>query len=683
MLFCSIASEDLNALDTLIVTVHGLRQVGIDARIPVSLLPKELSEANRYALLPIVTDKKPEPRDGFAIFGAHALSGQALSKLNRLHVPEGITCHAFGQFESEQSDIQTRARLSYVFGADPILHELDPPFGDGAAPQFATVGPPRVLAPGQPPRLLIDAPDLDDEANQRAIANLAVQRNFQIVVLSRGQGKAAFRKRFGSSIPVYHYTEVLPHSLAREADFLALFQVQRSHRFAQLITEFGASGRPILDCSRNQELSRGADKFVPAPLDLFLLPDFIRNQILPNLKKISALTREAFRTPFDPLVAFRDQRIEPAEAPARPTANTRKKIVFLPTNGVGLGHAQRCSQIAAKLDADRCEAQFAAFPSCMRMIKDNGFDVMPLVSRADGRAVKYENDLVNYARLTALAKDSDCFVFDGGYVHASVYHTLMTNTLKSAWIRRGLWLETQNNTIALDREKAFDRVIVPMEAFDELNETYSTGDRVRHVGPIVDRVDLTAKTRAKLRRDLGKQLGAKFKTLVVTMLGGGVAADRRAQIQAIAAELDRHDDLLHVVVVWPTALVDPSWYSWRNTRVVKTHRASVLTASSDLFISAVGYNSFHEVLYNKVPTIFMGQMNAYMDDQVRRAQAAVDRGLAELVEEHDLRQLALRIGAMLKGGNDKLRARLAEIDLPEPGNATAAAIIEELCNEQI
>ncbi len=681
MLFCNIASDDDDSVDTLIVTVHGLRRIGIDARVPTALLPDEFSEAKRFALLPLVTDSKPAPGDAFAIFGAHALSGQGLSRLDRLRIPKGVVCHAFGKFPTEQADIQTRARLSYIFGADPVIHQLDPPFGEGHAPLFATTEAARNISAGDRPRLLIDVPDLDKERIQRAVLYLAAQRNFEIVALTRGHGKAEFRKRHGAGVPVYHYSEVLPQSLARDTDVLALNRMQKSHRFTQLITEFGATGRPVLDCSHDQELSRVGDRYVPAPLDLWLLPEFLKNQILPNWSTISALTREAFRDVFDPREIFRDHMMDPAGSGADTARDTRKRIVFLPTNGVGLGHAQRCSQIARELDVSRHEAQFAAYPSCMRMIQDSGFDVMPLISRAPARTVKYENDLVNFARLLSVTKDADCFVFDGGYVHASVYNTLLTHELKSIWVRRGLWLETQNNHVALDREKAFDRVIVPLEAFDELNMTYSTGDKVRNVGPIVDRVDLSAKARNKLRRGLSKKFECEFKHLVVTMLGGGVAADRRAQIQSVAAELDSRDDVLHLVVVWPTAMVDPSWYTWRNTRVVKTHRASVLTAGCDLFISAVGYNSFHEVLYNRVPTIFMGQMNAYMDDQVRRAQAAVDRGLAELIEETDLRQLGLRIGALLNGGNEALRARLADLDLPEPGNAAAARIIEELCDE--
>ena len=46
------------------------------------------------------------------------------------------------------------------------------------------------------------------------------------------------------------------------------------------------------------------------------------------------------------------------------------------------------------------------------------------------------------------------------------------------WLRRGLWQAEQDNSIALDRAKVFSQVIVPTEAFDELNDHRWQGDRL-------------------------------------------------------------------------------------------------------------------------------------------------------------------------------------------------------------
>jgi UDP:flavonoid glycosyltransferase YjiC (YdhE family) len=93
----------------------------------------------------------------------------------------------------------------------------------------------------------------------------------------------------------------------------------------------------------------------------------------------------------------------------------------------------------------------------------------------------------------------------------------------------------------------------------------------------------------------------------------------------------------------------------------------------------VGYNSFHEAMYNRVPTIFMAQMAQYMDDQQARAMAAVSRGCADIVSPDEMLSLRHKISAFLDGGQGaEIRAALTELTLPEPGNAEAARLIMEL-----
>ena len=112
---------------------------------------------------------------------------------------------------------------------------------------------------------------------------------------------------------------------------------------------------------------------------------------------------------------------------------------------------------------------------------------------------------------------------------------------------------------------------------------------------------------------------------------------------------------------------------------MQTHHASALVSAADLFVTATGYNCFHEAVYNQVPAIFVPQMAARMDDQRARAMAAVERGCASIVEPHEMLTLHTLVRAHLDEGHDAVvRANLAALTLPEPGNAHAARIIEEL-----
>jgi hypothetical protein len=303
---------------------------------------------------------------------------------------------------------------------------------------------------------------------------------------------------------------------------------------------------------------------------------------------------------------------------------------------------------------------------------------MPLLGRSALHAQSHEHDLGNYLRLRALCEGARTLVFDGGFVFDSVYRTLVETGARGVWIRRGLWQPGQDNSLALDREKAFDRVIVPTEAFEELNTAYSRGSHLLPVGPIVQRVDLAPAARATLRDRLAERYGRGFERLVLTLLGGGVAADRSMQIQALCGLFERRSDTLHLVLVWPTATLEPAWFGWRNSRVVRSHHAAVLAAAADFVVAAAGYNCFHEALYNHVPAILLPQTGTFMDDQRARARAACDRDLAAMVEPTELMTLERVVVRHLDGEADALRARLAAAELAEPGTALAARLIEEL-----
>jgi UDP-N-acetylglucosamine:LPS N-acetylglucosamine transferase len=230
----------------------------------------------------------------------------------------------------------------------------------------------------------------------------------------------------------------------------------------------------------------------------------------------------------------------------------------------------------------------------------------------------------------------------------------------------------------LERERAFSKVIVPAEAFGELNADYSFGDHVTKVGPIVRQHKLNSAQIEELRGRLVDQFDRRIDTLVVTMLGGGVASERTAQIQLLCSVLEQRENCVHLIVAWPNAFVSNGLYGWKNSRVIQTHRALDLCQAADLTVSAAGYNSFHEILYAQVPAILIPQSAPYMDDQERRARAAVERGVAGFVQESELLNLEREVRAFLDNGKaDEVRNVLSKENLPAPGNKAAAELIAE------
>jgi len=246
----------------------------------------------------------------------------------------------------------------------------------------------------------------------------------------------------------------------------------------------------------------------------------------------------------------------PKEEP-KAAQNEEPKIQFMPTNGHGLGHAQRCVLIGEDLRQQGQDAEFLAFPSCLPMINKAGFEATPLLPRSKLHKDSAANDLANYARLRTALSHRDVFIFDGGYVFDSVYRTILEKNLKAVWLRRGLWPRGQDNTQILDRQKYFNRVIEKEQLFSALRD----------------------------------QFNVPFEKLVVTMLGSGVLHDLSANVQTVCNAVEQDRTCLNLIVVWPSAVVPAQRYAWTQSRVVKTMRAGWLAAHADFVVSAVGYNS--------------------------------------------------------------------------------------------
>ena len=679
MLFCEPAGSEARDFEDLAVFLSQISAISVAAGVDVRAVPPDLSRNAQFDLAPYLLDRPPDAADGVLLLAGHRLTDARLLALRRLARP-GIRVSACAELPTRQAEIGLRAKLSYVFGHEPLLLDMsEQGKTELGAQSFAPiVGVARRRQGALRPRVLIVTPGLAHQDGTASLATLAYRRRFEASVLTGGQSKQEWQEAHGTALPVFHYGEALPVDLASHVDVcVCLVAPGGNFRLQSLLANVAVSDGVLLDATPDHAIAAVDDTFIRAPFDATGIADFLEAEVLPNLDELGRRTAES-RLATEVGIAARPELAALLRAHPKPESDGgARKIVFAPTNGIGLGHAQRCATIAQELEGE--QATFAAFPSCIRLVRSFGFDVMPLIGRSAFHAQPFENDLANYTRLRALTRGSGTFVFDGGYVFDSIYRTILENGLAGVWVRRGLWQAQQNNSIALDREKIFTRVLVPREAFAELNRAYSTGERVMEIGPIVNRTMVPRDRREGLRQALAERCGVSFDRLVVSLLGGGVAAERSVQTQALCGMMEARGDTLHLVVVWPGGKEEPGWFGWQRTRVVKTHHAATLIAVSDLCIAAAGYNIFHEVLYGRNPAIFLPQAGLFMDDQRARAEAARDREIAGFVEPTELARLERMIARYLDRGEvETLAARLSRTELPEPGNAEAAQRILEV-----
>lgn len=671
MIFFEKAAASTDLHDDFVVFISQLRGAGINAVINKTQLPEGMSRSTQFDISPMLAPRDMGAGDHLVLLGADKIDAARAAAYRRLpeNSVDGLT--AIGPFPTLQSRISVRTRLSYVLYADPAIVDSSP-WGGGLPVVSVNAG--KGFRRSERSEVLLFSPPMDTADERAALQSWISTSQFSISILTTGKSKESWIADQGTATRIYHYSEMLPIEIAPMFDAVILFcPPKSSYRAKTLLANLSVSDVILIDCSLQHRTSLLDKRWISGPADVRSAYSWFAYEILPHAhlvrKEMSHLPKADVLDADAALMMMQipSQRLRETSGPAQ--------VTMMPTNGIGLGHAQRCSLVAGEIAKHNVAPVFAAFPSCMRMLQGYGFDVMPLVSRSPLHKQEHDNDALNRMRLRSLCAEQGTFVFDGGYVFDSVMRTIAEKRMRGIWIRRGMWQAGQSNAIALDREKIFHKVIVPSECFPELNESYSTGDHVETVGPVVQRVEMKSRNRTKLRKSLSAKFG-DFDSLVVTMLGGGVAADRSQQLCAIAANLSGRPDVLHLVVTWPTATVPAALYGWGNTHVVKTHHASALVSVADLYISAVGYNSFHEAMYNKVPTIFMAQMNAFMDDQRTRAMAAVERGVADIVAPDEMSLLSHLITAHLDGTRgQEIRKAFSQIELPETGNAAAAKII--------
>jgi hypothetical protein len=102
-----------------------------------------------------------------------------------------------------------------------------------------------------------------------------------------------------------------------------------------------------------------------------------------------------------------------------------------------------------------------------------------------------------------------------------------------------------------------------------------------------------------------------------------------------------------------------------------TFPISMYLSAFDIAISAAGYNSFHELIFGAVPTLFVPRPRG-TDDQVGRARWAAETGISLAVQDPEPSAVIQRLEELCDHDvRDRLRAACRRV--PKAGGAGAAA----------
>lgn len=384
-----------------------------------------------------------------------------------------------------------------------------------------------------------------------------------------------------------------------------------------------------------------------------------------HCKEARAAARARFGGPeCHPIFTKQTRRRRPASS-----NSITRPALFLPSNGVGLGHVSRLLAIAKRLDPVR-PVLFATQAQAAGVIESFGFaaEYIPSATYVRGDFEAWDAWFGYEVGRIVDAYDPAIIVYDGNNPSDGLIRAVAgRRDCRLAWIRRGLW----GNTVSpyLRNARWCDVVIEPGE-LENQPDNGTTADRRHEVLPVspirlLDPGDLLP------RLDAAAALGLDpNKPAVLVQLGAGYNRDIISLIDCLIGEFRRYPDLQIAIAEWVNAA--HSINLWPGVKYLRGFPLSQYFNAFDFSVSAAGYNTFHEVLNLGLPTVFVPNRHPAMDDQAGRAEFAQSLGAAFEICENDLSDLPDLIALMMQ---PRAREYLVERGrgLAQPNGAEAAA----------
>lgn len=324
--------------------------------------------------------------------------------------------------------------------------------------------------------------------------------------------------------------------------------------------------------------------------------------------------------------------------------NGPNRVIFVPSNGVGLGHVTRLLAIARRLD-DRAEPVFATLAQAANIIESFGYLAEYIPSRGDTATDREDWDAWFRHELGDLINryEASAVVFDGnnptlGLVQAA----LSRGRCPLVWVRRGMMGPAPSTY--LRNSRFMDLVIEPGEIAGEWDQG-PTAEWKREALQ-VDPITLLDQDELLPRKAAMRALGlSPDRPAVLVQLGAGANRDLMGLTGEVIEQMEKFPDIQLVVAEWENSQIDFS--DLPVTRVVRGFPLSRFFKAFDFSVSAAGYNTFHEVIASGLPTIFVANRHPSMDRQDVRAEYVQAHGAGFDLREDQLYQLPALCEALL------------------------------------
>jgi UDP:flavonoid glycosyltransferase YjiC (YdhE family) len=310
--------------------------------------------------------------------------------------------------------------------------------------------------------------------------------------------------------------------------------------------------------------------------------------------------------------------------PVAAQVRLRHVVLFVSSNGAGMGHLTRLLAMARRA-SDDVQPVFLSLSQAVPVVGNDGFPYEYFPSRAgsDMSTRDWNRLFAERFRMALRQHRPRAVVFDGTWPYQGIIDVRPEfPDIAFVWSRRAMW-RAGTAPEQLQKSQSFDLVIEPGEVAAEADTgpTTRVRDAVR-VGPVTYIEPTEVLDREQAAQELG--LDPALSTVLVT-LGAGNINDLASGLRTVIGFLS---DCANIQIAVTHSMI-ATQQAGLDTHI---HRVSVYPLSRylrafDFAVAAAGYNSYHELLAGAVPTMFVPNMETRTDDQLARARFAAGRGL--------------------------------------------------------
>lgn len=310
----------------------------------------------------------------------------------------------------------------------------------------------------------------------------------------------------------------------------------------------------------------------------------------------------------------------------------KRTIIFMVTNGAGLGHLTRGLAIARRLRAldPSLEIVFFTTSVATEVIRREGFMYFYIPTKAflsKQMNITQWNEMVkqHLSEIIGLYHPIG-IVYDGVLPYSGLLQELHRHRkLTSIWIKREGYKTGWDGIDALEDE--FDYVIVPMEFNNNFGRKRETKHK-RYCHPIT----LLDEDEAFSREEVRKAFSAyREERLFYVQLGAGNINNIQGLLEIVQSSLlqIKHARIIlaESMIGTPIKPIDP------DIKVLRSYPNAQYFKGFDFAISAGGYNTVNELVRFKLPALYIPNEQTQVDDQKSRTQAIEANGLGLVLHQ--------------------------------------------------